>query len=92
VYIKDLRIFTNRNLKDMAIIDDVVYSFGYQLENGISIVPFYYNKSNTELQSLVPYMLNFCSVKNVRELKQRLFKYHLDNICETPEDIIDRLF
>jgi len=49
VYIKDLRIGTNRNLKDMAIVDNTVYSFGYQLENGSSIMPFYYNKSDTEL-------------------------------------------
>jgi len=44
MYIKDMRIFTNRNLKDMVIGDNIMYSFGYQLENGIPIVPFYYNK------------------------------------------------
>jgi len=33
-YIKDLRTFTNKSLKDMAIVDNAVYSFEYQLENG----------------------------------------------------------
>lgn len=28
VYIKDLRIFKNRDLKDMIIVDNAVYSFG----------------------------------------------------------------
>ncbi len=41
VFIKDLRIIQNRNLKDMVIIDNAVYSFGYQLDNGIPILPFY---------------------------------------------------
>lgn len=29
VYIKDLRIIKNRNLKDVVIIDNAVYSFGF---------------------------------------------------------------
>lgn len=29
VYIKDLRIIKNRSLKDMVIIDNAVYSFGF---------------------------------------------------------------
>ena len=28
VYIKDLRVFKNRDLKDMIIVDNAVYSFG----------------------------------------------------------------
>jgi len=68
----------------MPIVDNAVYFFGYQLENGILIVPFYYNKSNTEL--------NFYSVKDTRELNQRTFKYHSWGACGTPKEIIDRLF
>jgi CTD small phosphatase-like protein 2 len=29
VYIKDLRIFKNRDLKDLIIVDNAIYSFGY---------------------------------------------------------------
>lgn len=39
-YIKDLRIFKNISLKDMLIVDNAVYSFGQQLDNGIPITPF----------------------------------------------------
>lgn len=28
VYIKDLRVFKNRDLKDLIIVDNAVYSFG----------------------------------------------------------------
>lgn len=44
IYIKDLRIFANRNIDDIVIVDNAVYSFGYQIENGIPIIPFYDNK------------------------------------------------
>jgi CTD small phosphatase-like protein 2 len=28
VYVKDLRVFKNRDLKDLLIVDNAVYSFG----------------------------------------------------------------
>jgi CTD small phosphatase-like protein 2 len=54
VYVKDLRIFEqNRNLEDLLIVDNAVYSFGYQLENGIPIIPFYEDKEDEELLHLI---------------------------------------
>ena len=41
LYIKDLRIIANRDLEDMVIVDNAVYSFGFQLDNGVPIIPFY---------------------------------------------------
>lgn len=37
-YIKDLRIIKNRTLKDIVLVDNLVHSFGLQLENGIPIL------------------------------------------------------
>jgi CTD small phosphatase-like protein 2 len=56
VYIKDLRIIKNRNLKDVVIVDNAVYSFGYQLNNGIPILPFYDDKSDEEMLHLIYYL------------------------------------
>ena len=54
VYIKDLRIFQNsRKIEDIIIVDNAVYSFGYQLENGIPIIPFYHDKEDVELLHLI---------------------------------------
>jgi CTD small phosphatase-like protein 2 len=44
VHIKDLRVLGNRDLKNIVLVDNAAYSFGYQLENGIPIIPFYENK------------------------------------------------
>jgi CTD small phosphatase-like protein 2 len=39
--VKDLRVIANRDLSEMVLIDNSVYSFAYQLSNGVPIVPFY---------------------------------------------------
>ena len=51
-YIKDLRIIKNRNLKDMVIVDNLLTSFGFQLDNGIPILEFKDNENDTELKHL----------------------------------------
>jgi CTD small phosphatase-like protein 2 len=53
VYVKDLRIFEHcRRMEDIVIVDNAVYSFGFQLENGIPIIPFYEDKEDEELLHL----------------------------------------
>jgi CTD small phosphatase-like protein 2 len=56
IYIKDLRIIKNRTLKEVVIVDNAVYSFGYQLDNGIPIIPYYDNPKDEELLHLIHYL------------------------------------
>lgn len=51
-YIKDLRIIKNRKLKDIVIVDNLIHSFGLQIENGIPILDFIDNKNDMELYGL----------------------------------------
>ena len=39
-------------MEDIVIVDNAVYSFGFQLENGIPIIPFYEDKEDEELLHL----------------------------------------
>ena len=48
-YIKDLRIIKNRKLKDIVIVDNLVHSFGLQLDNGIPILEYLKGDSDCEL-------------------------------------------
>ena len=40
LHVKDLRIL-NRSLSEMVLVDNAAYSYAFQLENGIPILPFY---------------------------------------------------
>lgn len=74
IYIKDLRIITNRQLKDLIIVDNAVYSFGYQLDNGIPIIPFYDDKSDEELMHLIFYINCLANCQDVREQNRKAFQ------------------
>lgn len=45
-YVKDLRVIGNRRLSDMLLVDNAVYSFAYQVGNGVPILNFYENKED----------------------------------------------
>jgi len=40
VYVKELRIISDRDLKDTVIVDNSIVSFAYNLSNGIPIASF----------------------------------------------------
>lgn len=56
IYVKDLRIFKNVELKDMLLVDNAVYSFGEQLDNGIPIKNFYEDTKDTEFLYLMKFL------------------------------------
>eukprot|EP00357_Protocruzia_adherens_P001328 CAMPEP_0115019708 /NCGR_PEP_ID=MMETSP0216-20121206/29621_1 /TAXON_ID=223996 /ORGANISM="Protocruzia adherens, Strain Boccale" /LENGTH=946 /DNA_ID=CAMNT_0002391263 /DNA_START=331 /DNA_END=3171 /DNA_ORIENTATION=- len=72
-YVKDLRIFANRKMSQMAIVDNATYSFANQLDNGIPIISWYDNKEDTELKSLITYMEDLSKQEDVRELNKITF-------------------
>lgn len=58
MYVKDLRIFKNRDKKKIILIDNSCFSFCNNLNNGIPIIPFYYDKSDTELIKLEKFIMD----------------------------------
>ncbi|CAG9310197.1 unnamed protein product [Blepharisma stoltei] len=90
VYIKDLRIFLNRDLCDMIIVDNAAYSFAYQIDNGIPIISWFDDKNDTELLNLINYLKVLQEVKDVREINRETFKlYSLAD--ESEESILNRV-
>ena len=72
-YIKDLRIIKNRTLKDIILVDNLIHSFGLQIENGIPILEFIKGKEDKELIGLEAMLMEMVEVEDVREfLKSRL--------------------
>jgi hypothetical protein len=84
LYIKDLRIIKNIELKDMIIIDNSVLSFAFQLENGIPILPYYDNKDDNELKFLTDYLNNIASVNDLRVENKKCIK--MDFFLQTAKE------
>lgn len=91
VHIKDLRVIGNRNIKDVILIDNAAYSFGFQIENGIPIIPFYDNKADQELRHLIPYLKFLSSVEDLREINRQTFRLHQYAHHETPEGVLEKI-
>ena len=78
IYIKDLRIFNNRHLKNVILIDNSIFSFSNQLSNGILITSFYHDKEDDFLLSLkdyLEYLIEDCD--DVRTINKEQFKFEI---------------
>lgn len=73
-YVKDLRIFENFDLKDIVIVDNAIYSFINQLENGIPIIPFRWDREDDQLDRLIEYMPKLANESDVWTSISRNFK------------------
>lgn len=74
-YVKDLRIFRNRDLKNVVLVDNAAYSYALQLDNGIPIIPFYKRKDDTELLDLIGFIKGMLEVEDVRDYVGEAFCY-----------------
>ena len=71
IYIKDLRVIRNRQLKDIILVDNAVYSFGLQLSNGIPIASFKEDPKDREFIYLIPHLDACAEHDDVRALHAR---------------------
>jgi len=63
-FVKDLRVFADRSLNRLLIIDDSIISFAFQLENGIPVAPFDGSQDDQELLYLKNYLENICVLED----------------------------
>jgi CTD small phosphatase-like protein 2 len=56
VYVKDLRIIADRELKDMVIVDNSIISFLFNMSNGVPIHSFTGDRGDEELMYMVSYL------------------------------------
>jgi CTD small phosphatase-like protein 2 len=46
LYVKDLTVIKNRQMKNLVLVDNAAYSYALQLDNGVPVIPFYNNKKD----------------------------------------------
>jgi Dullard-like phosphatase family protein len=76
LFIKDLRIL-NRNLGNCFMIDNSALSFSFQLENGVPILPFNGESSDTELLLLGEYLEYLSKQKQPLDFNYKYFRFKL---------------
>ena len=56
-------------------VDNASYSFGFQIDNGIPIIPFYNSKEDTELKTLATYLKKMANEQDIRVQNKKHFKF-----------------
>jgi Dullard-like phosphatase family protein len=74
IYVKDLRLLKNIDLKRTIIIDNSLLSFAFQLDNGIPILPYYDSKNDNEFISLINYLNFLYKADDIRTENRKIFK------------------
>ena len=73
VYVKDLRIIKDRDIKDIIIVDNSIISFAYQLNNGIPIKAYMRQENDEELLFMVTFLEEIYSYPDPRVHIQKTF-------------------
>jgi CTD small phosphatase-like protein 2 len=79
-FIKDLRLIQNKELKDMLFIDNLVHSFGFQIENGVPILEWFDDSNDCELKELMDYLIEATNYDDLREYNVKKLK--LDELID----------
>lgn len=66
IYVKDLRIISDRQLKDIIIVDNSLISFAYQMDNGIPIKAYMRQENDEELLFMVAFLEEIFSLDDPR--------------------------
>lgn len=74
--VKDLRILKNINIKNIILVDNNMYSFAPQLNNGILINSFYCDKDDKELDNVYRYLIDYIlPAVDVRKVNEEFFGF-----------------
>lgn len=75
MFVKDLRII-NRDLRALVLVDNAAYSYAWQLDNGIPILPYYHGSVDFELRALQDYLMKLVNETDVRLVNRSTFKLY----------------
>ena len=75
MYVKDLRLLSNRSKENLVIIDNLIYSYANDLENGIPIKPYYCGKEDYELPFLAEKLEALKSFMDCPQFIREQFKF-----------------
>lgn len=74
MYVKDLRIFCDRNLKDIILVDNSIISFAFQMENGVPIKAYMRQKDDEELLYMVTFLEELYGQQDPQDYLRKNFR------------------
>ena len=84
LYVKDLRIFSGiKKMEDIIILDNSLFSFANQLNNGILITSFFSDMNDTFLENVKCYLDYIKNENDIRVINKQSFRLE-----EIKQDII----
>ena len=76
IFVKDLRIIKGIDIKDIILLDNSIYSFSAQINNGILVNSFFNDKNDIELYNVLGYLLNFLvKAEDIRVVNEQFFNF-----------------
>lgn len=91
-YVKDLRIFAERNLNEIVLVDNSSSCFVSNLDNGIPIIPFYDNKDDNELNNLSMFLVWLNEQEDVQDVLRNIFFMKKYCLAESPIQLFNQIF
>ena len=89
-FVKDLRIFKNRNMSDMVIVDNSIVSFCKQMTNGIHVPSYVGHHRDRELKGIMHYLRTLIQETDVRpQIKSKFLLPHLFSFHTNSFDQLD---
>ena len=76
----------------MVIVDDSTLSFGFQLDNGIPIVPYKGEKDDAELLFLYEYLEYLKDQPDMAKANRNFFRMHYYRDTRNVKDLMKKLF
>ena len=74
IYVKDLRVIGDRDLKEIIIVDNSIVSFAFNLQNGVPISAFTGQPNDEELLYMVNLLEEIYSFPDIRPQIDAKFK------------------
>ena len=72
-FLKDLTVL-GRDMRRVAIVDNSIQAFGFQVENGIPIESWFDDEADCELKKLLPFLERMKDAQDVRPLITETFR------------------
>lgn len=61
-------------MSDVLLVDNAAYSYAFQLDNGVPILPYYQGQQDYELKALGEYLVRLHSESELRKYNHQRFK------------------